>query len=927
MKKTSIIIGLLIAVNAVFSQNSSQYISQTAPSEVSANEVFTATVTFKNTSAIAWTTATNYRVGTQSPQDNTLWGFNRVQLPHDVAPGEEVTFTKELTAPGINDPYGYSLQWRMVQDGVEWFGDKSELRSIIVGIDGFSDSLLTSTNLFSVNSHVVGTSVFHWYGAHAGQLISPWIALEGRENWTGEVPFWKRMIKQSMAANIDVYYILVIPTMEQERINLFRALNELRREGWDVPKVCPFFDPIITYTIKGVHGTAATIEGKDEIVSHYIRFYNQYYSQNTDEFADDFIYTQDDIPVLDVWHVHLHIDYYAAMTRENIESRLSAEFGDEHPIFNNGIKMITNAISPTFSFADEKVHQFEEQKYKIDKLWNGVTTSLLKPGYWDQNVRNPGYFLPRDGGVHYKDSWNSVNSNSEIDRVNIESFNEYDEGSGIYATKTDTIYRKTDGGMNNTEMDTWSSTNDPYEYIKTTAAGAAIFNDIDELGAKILWHNIPQVMDRTETFMATVIVRNTDDETWNAENDFMFGELETEDPVMFGSGRYLIDDTKDDILDYGGIFRGRAKTFTIEVTAPDETGDYLTHWGMLQEGVAWFGDVLEVPISVSESYYNIDFESLCIGDSILWHDDYYSVAGLYYDSSLTVGGLDSIHRLDLSITSIDPSVTQNDAKLSANYSGAMYQWIDCATSEFIEGETSQNFTTTVDGSYAVIITDGDCVETSECYSVIGVEYESLCIGDSMLWHDDYYSVAGLYYDSLLTVGGHDSIYRLDLKIISIDPSVTNSEEKFKASYDGANYQWINCATSEAIEGETSQYFTATENGDYAVIITDGECVDTSLCYSATGVGIMDLNGNVNQFKTYPNPVSKNGTLNIEGDFGKNDRLVIFGINGNIVYQESILNDIEKIHLSPQANNMKEGVYIIQIISNQNITTKKILISR
>ena len=156
--------------------------------------------------------------------------------------------------------------------------------------------------------------MFHWYGATTGQVSSPWLPLEGRENWTGEVPYWKTVIKQSMAANIDVFYILVIPTMEQARINLFRALNEMRREGWEVPKVCPFFDPIITYTEAGTNGDASTVAGKDEIVSHYIRFYQQYYSVNFDAYADNYIYTQDSIPVLNTWHAHLHIDNYGSLT-------------------------------------------------------------------------------------------------------------------------------------------------------------------------------------------------------------------------------------------------------------------------------------------------------------------------------------------------------------------------------------------------------------------------------------------------------------------------------------------------------------------------------------------------------------------------------------------------------------------------------------
>ena len=36
---------------------------------------------------------------------------------------------------------------------------------------------------------------------------------------------------------------------------------------------------------------------------------------------------------------------------------------------------------------------------------------MVKPGYWDQNIRNPGEFLPRNGGSHYTAAWSSVQTN------------------------------------------------------------------------------------------------------------------------------------------------------------------------------------------------------------------------------------------------------------------------------------------------------------------------------------------------------------------------------------------------------------------------------------------------------------------------------------------------------------------------------------
>ena len=81
------------------------------------------------------------------------------------------------------------------------------------------------------------------------------------------------MIKEVMAANIDVLYVELIPYMEAQRVNLFLALNQLRREGWDVPKVCPFLDPeisrstglrsrrIITYLISANQDSSMLISG------------------------------------------------------------------------------------------------------------------------------------------------------------------------------------------------------------------------------------------------------------------------------------------------------------------------------------------------------------------------------------------------------------------------------------------------------------------------------------------------------------------------------------------------------------------------------------------------------------------------------------------------------------------------------------------
>jgi RHS repeat-associated protein len=76
-----------------------------------------------NSGTSTWTSANNYGLGSQNPQDNTTWGLGRVALPSSVAPGAQVTFNFRVTAPSTSGTYNF--QWRMVHDGVAWFGDYS----------------------------------------------------------------------------------------------------------------------------------------------------------------------------------------------------------------------------------------------------------------------------------------------------------------------------------------------------------------------------------------------------------------------------------------------------------------------------------------------------------------------------------------------------------------------------------------------------------------------------------------------------------------------------------------------------------------------------------------------------------------------------------------------------------------------------------
>ncbi len=69
------------------------------------------------------------------------------------------------------------------------------------------------------------------------------------------------------------------------------------------------------------------------------------------------------------------------------------------------------------------------------------------------------------------------------------------------------------------------------------------------------------------------------------------------------------------------------------------------------------------------------------------------------------------------LVNIDNTVSQNGPVLSANQSGASYQWINCKTGQPISGETNQSYTATFRGNFAVEISSETCTETSDCISV------------------------------------------------------------------------------------------------------------------------------------------------------------------------------------------------------------------
>jgi hypothetical protein len=133
-------------------------------------------------------------------------------------------------------------------------------------------------------------------------------------------------------------------------------------------------------------------------------------------------------------------------------------------------------------------------------------------------------------------------------------------------------------------------------YLETTATQAALWNDLPEDDAVLVAHDLPVTLPPGARRLVTVVMRNAGDRAWTAaSNDALqvtqgtSFAVDTSDPI---------DDARDDIPYYGGLFRGRPRAFTFEVTAPCVAGSYPLSFRMARSGSVFYGATVTHSLTV-----------------------------------------------------------------------------------------------------------------------------------------------------------------------------------------------------------------------------------------------------------------------------------------------------------------------------------------
>jgi len=208
-------------------------------------------------------------------------------------------------------------------------------------------------------------------------------------------------------------------------------------------------------------------------------------------------------------------------------------------------------------------------------------------------------------------------------------------------------------------------------------------------------------------------------------------------------------------------------------------------------------------------------------------------------------------------------------------------------------------------------------------SAVGTLDSTICNGESFMYNGTLYNEAntsGVETYTGAAANGCDSVVTVTVTVLpAIDVTVTNASPVLTANQVGATYQWIDCDDNNSnIDGGINQEFTASTNGNYAVIVDLSGCSNTSDFAAVVNVGI-DRNSIFNHVSIYPNPSS--GLVNVELGTLKNVTVNVLTITGQLIYTKTNINTAKHV----LELNEVAGIYFVEVISNNEKQSYKLIV--
>jgi hypothetical protein len=236
--------------------------------------------------------------------------------------------------------------------------------------------------------------------------------------------------------------------------------------------------------------------------------------------------------------------------------------------------------------------------------------------------------------------------------------------------------------------------------------------------------------------------------------------------------------------------------------------------------------------------------------------------------------------------------------------------------ETINNQQTTTYTFTPNTEECAISTTVEVIVNEKTYSTTQL---SVCSIDLPLnWNGSNYFYQGTFTKTLLGENGCDSIATLELEINQFNNEIEYNLGMLSSLQPNATYQWINCTNNQAIVGANQKNYTPDANGTYAVIVTKGDCSDTTDCFSIQDASLISQTNSISNISIYPNPTEANAFLKINSDQNQEIKLQVNDASGRqVMVEKTITTEIGENIFSIPSNEWTNGIYFISITELNN----------
>jgi len=275
--------------------------------------------------------------------------------------------------------------------------------------------------------------------------------------------------------------------------------------------------------------------------------------------------------------------------------------------------------------------------------------------------------------------------------------------------------------------------------------------------------------------------------------------------------------------------------------------------------------------------------------------------------------------------------------------------------------TTQAITVTASGSYSVTVTDNNGCSASSSATTVNVSNAPIptvtasatqacsgdvvtltaSSGDSYSWSNGAttqsiqvtttgsYTVTTTNADACAGVGASDAVSVAFTATPTAAGSFTTNGNivTFSNTSTGASsYSWdFGDFTNSSASAPVHAYAV---NGNYQVVLTaiNGNCTDTTVLNVAITVSIEELMG-LSNLTIYPNPASETAVISFDNTLGNSFDIQLIDQLGRVIMSQNGVQASGSNLVTIDLTNLSDGLYSIQLTSNQNTISKRLIVRK